>query len=354
MLLPIEVSLAQVQQPLTGKILIYNAGIHPLAIISVLKKGNLVLEDGKKKALIVPRAAYGAQESITAVKNYFYTVHGRNSWDNKGADIHASVNIGKWVDLIYLLGENAAWISTPPADVKIPENLLNRFMIGAGSKKGLSNFQTSIDVLGHEYTHAIISSIVKLNPISESGALNEHLADVFGVLSKFHHKKLATQNSNILIQDEDFLLGTTVVGTKYTKKGIVSLRNMLHPKLEALDVQPEHMSELEDRKSKYFRCIPNPLTNDNCYVHKITGVPNRMAANFIKAVGPEVAEKFFYEFMTTKLKLYKDESELKISFRGYARLLRQLCQEKIATYKESTCNALEIALNLVGLDTTKT
>ena len=67
---------------------------------------------------------------------------------------------------------NAFWSST---------SLFMTYGDGDGSKFGPTY---SIDVTAHEMTHGIIASTSMLTYSGESGALNESMSDVFGVLCK--------------------------------------------------------------------------------------------------------------------------------------------------------------------------
>ena len=63
-------------------------------------------------------------------------------------------------------------------------------MIGEGDGKRARNFFASIDIIAHEITHGIIQNTSALEHKNESGALNEHLADVFGILCLQHRQGL--------------------------------------------------------------------------------------------------------------------------------------------------------------------
>ncbi len=46
------------------------------------------------------------------------------------------------------------------------------------------NFTATLDVIGHEMTHAVTQFNSQLQYLAESGALNEHISDVFGIMVK--------------------------------------------------------------------------------------------------------------------------------------------------------------------------
>ncbi len=55
---------------------------------------------------------------------------------------------------------------------------------GDGDGTLFNSFTVSVDVMGHELTHAVTSRTSGLVYSGQSGALNEHVSDVFGSLVK--------------------------------------------------------------------------------------------------------------------------------------------------------------------------
>ncbi|PES08584.1 bacillolysin, partial [Bacillus anthracis] len=99
--------------------------------------------------------------------DYYKKVHKRNSYDNSGAKIVSTVRFGQQYG-------NAFWS---------PE--LRQMVYGDGDESTRS-FTASIDVVGHEITHAVTDSTSKLLYQDESGALNEALSDIFGTLVEYY------------------------------------------------------------------------------------------------------------------------------------------------------------------------
>lgn len=92
-----------------GTIKIYDAKFVP-QIISIFKPGNLVLEDGQKKTLILPKTARILNSNLEKVRDFYSEEFSRRSWDDKGSDILASLNINRFT-IFDILGskQNAAW-----------------------------------------------------------------------------------------------------------------------------------------------------------------------------------------------------------------------------------------------------
>ncbi len=103
-------------------------------------------------------AHWGAEQTY----DYYKNMHGRNSYDNKGALIYSFVHYtpnGAGYD-------NAFWNGSSMS-----------YGDGATSFTGPL---TALDVCGHEITHAVTTNSANLTYANESGALNESFSDVFG------------------------------------------------------------------------------------------------------------------------------------------------------------------------------
>lgn len=112
--------------------------------------------------------AFTLLANLSAVYD-FYNDLGRKSFNGSGKAIKATVGDTSVIN-------NAYWSSTK-----------QRFVFGTG------NYEAALDVAGHEFTHAVINSVVKgaglwrffdsgLHYENESGALNESYADIMGSL----------------------------------------------------------------------------------------------------------------------------------------------------------------------------
>jgi len=146
-------------------------------------------------------------------------------------------------------------------------------------------FTRSLDVVGHELTHGVQSFTSNLDYEGQSGALNEHFADVFGVLVR-------QWNTHEPAQRADWLIGKEVLVPAPTRRGV---RDMQHPGAAYLndpylgsDPQPGHMSELYEGPS------------DNGGVHINSGIPNRAFVLAARALGGnawDTAGRIWYDTM---------------------------------------------------------
>jgi Zn-dependent metalloprotease len=175
-------------------------------------------------------------------------VFGRNSLDDGGMSLISSVHVGEadGGDRFQPMN-NAFWDGSQMA-------------YGDGDGQVFQCFTRSLDVVGHELTHGVQSFTSNLLYRGQSGALNEHFSDVFGILVRqWRRKESATEAS--------WLIGREVLVPAPTRRGI---RDMEHPGTAyrddpalGTDPQPDHMSKLYVGSA------------DSGGVHINSGIPNR-------------------------------------------------------------------------------
>ncbi|TVY82930.1 Extracellular metalloprotease [Lachnellula suecica] len=118
-------------------------------------------------------------DSLTVVDNFFRTVFGYNGIDGNGRDFRGTVH---YCDK-YL---NAFW------------NGAGMFF-GDGDGVAFNKFSDYLDVIGHEFGHGIIDAKNPLYYYGQSGAINEHYADVFGIMIKQWNKSQTVDQSDWLV-----------------------------------------------------------------------------------------------------------------------------------------------------------
>ncbi|VVO26266.1 M4 family metallopeptidase [Pseudomonas fluorescens] len=196
-----------------------------------------------------------AYDALGASHDFFWKVLGRDSIDNKGFALIGSVHYGQDY-------ENAFWNGA-------------QMVFGDGDGEIFERFTRSLDVIGHELTHGVIESEAGLVYANQSGALNESISDVFGVLIKQH---VLGQTAD----QADWLIGADLLTPRI--KG-VGLRSMAHPgtayddPLLGKDPQPDHMRKFVITQE------------DNGGVHINSGIPNRAFYLAAKAFGGFAWEK---------------------------------------------------------------
>jgi Zn-dependent metalloprotease len=179
-----------------------------------------------------------AYDGLGATFDFFDEVFDRNSIDDAGMALDATVHFGKDYN-------NAFWNSA-------------QMVFGDGDQQLFNRFTVALDVIGHELAHGVTEDEAKLMYFNQSGALNESLSDVFGSLIKQYALKQKAE-------DADWLIGQGLFTSKI--KG-TALRSMKAPgtafddKLLGKDPQPGHM---DDFVQTY---------DDNGGVHINSGIPN--------------------------------------------------------------------------------
>lgn len=196
-----------------------------------------------------------AYEGLGATFDYFDKAHGRNSIDDEGMPLIATVHFGDRYN-------NAFWNS-------------EQMVFGDGDGMLFNRFTRALDVIGHELAHGVVEDESQLRYFLQSGALNESLADVFGSLVKQSYLKQKADQADWLIGAG--LLAPAVNGT--------ALRSMKAPgtafddPVLGKDPQPGHMS-------KYVNTF-----EDNGGVHINSGIPNHAFYRVATQLGGYAWEK---------------------------------------------------------------
>ena len=179
----------------------------------------------------------------------FDEVYGWASLDGKGLPLDATVHYGEQYD-------NAFWDG-------------DRMVFGDGDGEVFTRFTVSLSVDAHELAHGFTQYTSQLEYSGQSGALNESISDVFGVLAEQRSRGENAENASWLVGEGLFL--PDVQGS--------ALRSMLAPgtayddDVLGKDPQPADMAGYVD------------TTEDNGGVHINSGIPNRAFAEAAVALG---------------------------------------------------------------------
>ncbi|MFI2708258.1 M4 family metallopeptidase, partial [Nocardioides sp. CER28] len=209
----------------------------------------------------VDEAAYG----VTGSLDLFWSVYGRRSWDGNGASVSLSVHYEQGYD-------NAYWDGT-------------QLVFGDGDGEVFGRFTAPVDVLGHEFTHAVIERTAGLAYQGQSGALNESVADVFGTCLK---QRLLGQR----VEQGDWLIGAGLFLPGIQAR---ALRDMAHPGTAYDDPQlgkDPQVATMDDYVD---------TGDDNGGVHTNSGIPNRafqLAATAIGGTSWDGAGRIWYAALT--------------------------------------------------------
>jgi hypothetical protein len=211
--------------------------------------GILVRNEGQ--APVGDAAVDEAYDGLGATFDLFWNVYGRNSIDDAGLPLPATVHFGQDYD-------NAFWDG-------------ERMVFGDGDGQLFNRFTIAIDVIGHELTHGVTEATAALEYHDQPGALNESLSDVFGSLVKQY-----SHNPPQTAAQADWLIGA---GLFTPQVNGVALRSMSAPgtayddPVLGRDPQPAHMRDY----------VNTPT--DNGGVHINSGIPNRAFYLLATALG---------------------------------------------------------------------
>ncbi|PJJ72416.1 thermolysin metallopeptidase-like protein [Diaminobutyricimonas aerilata] len=180
-----------------------------------------------------------AYDGLGATHALFRDAFGRDSIDDAGLPLEATVHFGELYD-------NAFWDG-------------ERMVFGDGDGEVFGRFTASLSVIGHELAHGVTQYAAALEYRGQSGALNESVSDVFGALVEQYARRQGAEEASWLIGEGLF---TDAVSGR-------ALRSMAEPgsayddDVLGKDPQPGHMRDYIE------------TAEDNGGVHLNSGIPNR-------------------------------------------------------------------------------
>ncbi len=303
----------------------------------------LVDEDGKGKGQSLPADAEQAFRYTGAVRDFFFLVFGRNSYDDNdqdgpkgGAPLESYVRYGTV--------RNAYWC--PSKSYYCPKQ--NVMVFGPG-------YAGAIDIVAHEMVHGIIQHEANLIYSDEPGAVNESIADIFGALIEFYAKSGSA----------NWLLGESAPGYSPDRP----LRSLANPNLSTPDGtslfdrsqafsssnrgQPDHYGDVVTADDQI--CATTWL-NDNGCVHFNSGILNKFAyliseggehrGTTVKPLGRQKLAHLTYRTMTANL---NQTATLVEAAEGFLQSCLDLTQKKGSGFAESDCDQVLAAQQAVGL-----
>lgn len=213
-------------------------------------------------------AADEAYAGLGATYALFAEVFGRASIDGAALPLLATVHYGTDYD-------NAFWDG-------------EQMVFGDGDGQVFGRFTASLSVIGHELSHGVTQYTADLVYEGQSGALNESISDVFGVLVEQHSRGADAATATWLVGEG--LFTDQVEGT--------ALRSLKAPgtayddDVLGRDPQPATMADYVD------------TTDDNGGVHLNSGIPNHAFYLVATALGGnawDAAGSIWYDTITGDL-----------------------------------------------------
>lgn len=224
------------------------------------------------------RDAVDCHHFTRIVFDYFFIMHGRNSYDDAGADLNIYAR--------YPVQNNGYWDGT-------------RVAIGQGDGVDFEAICT-LDFIAHEWTHAVTEHSAGLIYSDESGALNEAMSDIFAALI----------DGDWLWFEDGWLKATAPAGRNLadpTNGGQYDPADSLNSVLDGH--QPDHTDDMYTG------------TNNSLYVHCNSGIMNKAAyliavggthrdIKICDGLGREVLGRLYYQALTQHLTASSDFEDM--------------------------------------------
>ena len=248
--------------------------------------GKLVL--GESKLGTDDREAWEAFDGCGAMYDFLAQVYGRRSIDDRGMRLDSTIHYGEGFS-------NALWNG-------------EQMVYGDGEGEIFHPFTASLDVIGHELAHGLTQFSAALEYSGQTGALNEHISDAFGIMLK---QRVRRQTAN----QSDWLIGAELFGPNVKARGVRSMSDpgtAYDDPILGRDPQPAHMSGYVE------------TGDDNGGVHINSGILNR--AFFLAATGIggrtwEVLGRVWFLTLTERL-------DPQAGFRDFARLTTEVAGQQ--------------------------
>lgn len=242
-------------KPMNGQITTYTANN------TTTQPGSMVTNSTSTFNTENYKAAVSAEYFGGVVYDFYKNLFNRNSLDNAGMAIISTVHY----DQSY---NNAFWDGT-------------QMVYGDGDGSEFTYLSGDLDVVAHEMTHGVTEHSANLNYQDQSGALNESMSDVLGVLVETYDKYNVKNGGTWNFNSADWVVGDDV----YTP-GVAgdALRSLANPTLYD---QPDSMSN-------YYN-----TTSDNGGVHTNSGITNKAGYLIAQAIGCAKTAQIYYRALTS-------------------------------------------------------
>src|SRR3954451_23672098 len=241
--------------------------------------------------------------------DFWFEVYARNSIDGAGMTLDGVVHYSQNFDIAFWDGD--------------------QMIFGDGSGKLSPRLTQSLSVCAHELGHGVIQYDGPLEYQGESGALNEHYADVFGAM-------VDQWRNGDTAEDADWLIGKEILAEGVTGK---ALRSMKEPgtayddDLLGKDPQPATMDDFVE------------TLDDHGGVHINSGIPNKAFYETAIALGGHSWEEAGRIWYTA---LGNPQLRPTSSFRRFAGLTGQVAAQLYGSGSKQA-DALEAAWESVGI-----
>ncbi len=193
-----------------------------------------------------------AFDGAGATYQLYQEVYQRDSIDGQGLPLLSTVHYGQGYDNAFWNGSQMVY-GDGDEDLTPDQRLFNRFT-------------AAVDIIGHELTHGVTQYTSRLIYRDQSGALNESISDVFGLLVKQRLLNQTAAEASWVVGEGLFTANVNGVGIRSMKAPGTAYNDPVLGK----DPQPGHMSDYKQ------------VEYDNGGVHINSGIPNH--AFYVTAV----------------------------------------------------------------------
>ncbi|GAA2004584.1 M4 family metallopeptidase [Microbacterium ulmi] len=207
-----------------------------------------------------------AFDGLGATFDFWWEAFARTGIDGDNAPLLATVHFGRDYDNAFWNGE--------------------RMVFGDGDGEVFTGFTNSLTVIAHELAHGVTEHAGGLVYDGQSGALNESISDVFGVLAEQHLRGQTADEADWLVGAEIFTQAVQGVALRSLKAPGTAYDDDVLGK----DPQPAHMRDFVK------------TTDDNGGVHINSGIPNHafyLAATALGGHAWERAGLVWYRTLTS-------------------------------------------------------
>lgn len=250
------------------------------------------------------KAGVSAHYYAGVVYDFYKNLFGRTSLDNNGMNLTSTVHYANKYN-------NAFWDGS-------------QMVYGDGDGTTFTYLSGDLDVVGHEMTHGVTERTADLNYENQSGALNESMSDVLGVLIETYDKYNVKNSGTWKFNSADWVVGDSVYTPKISGD---ALRSLADPTLYD---QPDNLSNYVNTSS------------DNGGVHTNSGIPNKAAYLVAKSIGNEKTAKIYYRALTE----YMSSTT---NFSGAKDALAQATTDLYGS-NSNEVNSIDSAFAAVGID----
>ena len=210
--------------------------------------------------------------NLQTLWDYFATRHQRFGWDGKGGGLVAVTHLGMQAPLALFDGE--------------------RLLFGDGDGEILRPAGAALDVVAHEYGHALARSTADLASTGESGALDEGLADLWGCLVE---QTMEPMRSNWTLGERLFLQNQD------PRRDVLALRDLAQPQRTG---QAQSLAEYEPEPAARLALLnPRTLLVRDARHHN-AGIAAHAGYLLSQRIGVEPTAAIVYRALTTYLHRY--------------------------------------------------